>query len=800
VTAGYPRRDPAELADAAAAVAIPAGLAVATFLAATPWLHVFSVPGAPGLLVVAAIASVSIPFLAVRVWHQPTAISYAASAGGLLVLVLVAGGAHPGALWHALIAAPDRILTETLPLGGSRAELTAPLLLTWLCGTASSELISRARSPGSGLAATGLALPVGCFVLAYAVGAARPGPDQIAAPLLLITLAAVALLRHLAARARTPQAVVGHAIDGEGRRSWWRPAVSGLAAVVVVAVALAVAAPSVPHLSGRPTALNRPPPIVTAELVDPLDAMAAFRDDDPLAPAHTVLRIETAGPSSGYLATVILDDYDGGVWSFNATLRPSGGRIPAPAGAMNKAAPSIRRMSVGQRAAVVAPLPEPFLPVLDRPVAVTGPQIEADATTGMLMPDRAAKPLSYAVVSDGPLDTLASVPSADGIEALSGPAPTPAGAVSPADVTLPPNSTSALASAVRWLGTMSGHRPAGTVAFLQAALASLHATERRIDPALPSAPGEKEKPPRSTATTSPVPVHGSQSTGTSLSVVINSVINDRRATPEQFATLYALAARYLGVPARLVTGFRLAPSSGPGPVAAGAYAVTNRQAWTWVEIPVAGIGWVVADPTPEGVTGPGPTPPEPVQATPPTLPSNPANAVPRNEIAGAHAVARPDSVARPPAAAFPWWGVLLAVLGVTPVIVGLIGPGLAGARRYLRRRARRQDDPSRLAVGAWLELLDALQQSGMASAPADTADEVAIEAGRHFGPDLTGSVQEVGAIAQQALFSRHAPPDRETAQRAWATQQAVGHAVRYRLDRRQRVRAWLAVGSAPRQP
>jgi hypothetical protein len=795
------RTSSAELAEAAAAIVIPAGLAVATFLAATPWLRVFSVPGAAGLLVVAAVASVSIPFLAVRIWHQPPAVSYVASAVGLVVLCLVAGGPHPAALWHGLTAGPNRVLTETLPIGGSRAVLAAPILLTWLCGTASAELTSRAPAPSSGLGAIGLALPVACFVLAYAVGASRPSPDQVAAPLLLASLAAVALLRHLAGIARTPPAVVSPV----ARRSLCRPTLSGAAAVVAVAVILAVAVPSVPRLSGRPASLNRAPPVVTAVLDDPLDATAAFRDDDPHAPAHTVFRMATGQASSGYLATAILDDYDGGTWTFDATFRPSGGRIPAPVGAVRGAVGSIGPTLVRQEDTVVAPLPEPFLPVLDRPVAVTGLQIEADAATGMLMPDRAASLLSYAAVSDGPLVSLASVPGADGIGAPAGAAPAasvPAGsgAASPADVTLPPNSTAALASALRFLASISGRRPGATVAFLQTALASLHADERRIDPALPVSSGERDGPARPAAAIPPSPVRGSRSSGTSLSVVINAVINDRRATPEQFATLFALVARYLGVPARLVTGFRLGPSSGAGPVAAGTYEVTNRQAWTWVEIPVAGIGWVVADPTPDGVIGPGTSPPAPVQATPTTLPPTPANAVPRNEISGAHAVARPATVDRSPHPGVSMWGVVLAVLGGVLILAALLGPGLAGARRVLRRRARRQNDPSHLAVGAWLELLDSLQQSGMASTPGHTADEVATDAGRHFGPDVTGPVHEVGVIADQAMFSLHDPPDHQSAQRAWETQKAVRGAVRDRLDHRQRVRALLAVGSAPRRP
>jgi hypothetical protein len=77
---------------------------------------------------------------------------------------------------------------------------------------------------------------------------------------------------------------------------------------------------------------------------------------------------------------------------------------------------------------------------------------------------------------------------------------------------------------------------------------------------------------------------------------------------------------------------------------------------------------------------------------------------------------------------------------------------------------------------------------------------VATEAGRHFGPDLTQPVQEVGALANRAIFSLSGAPGQEDAQRAWASQHAVREAVHGRLDRRQRVRALLAVGSAPRHP
>jgi hypothetical protein len=261
-----------------------------------------------------------------------------------------------------------------------------------------------------------------------------------------------------------------------------------------------------------------------------------------------------------------------------------------------------------------------------------------------------------------------------------------------------------------------------------------------------------------------------------------------------------MVARYLGVPARLVTGFRLGPGSNAGTRPAGSYQVTNRQAWTWVEIPVAGEGWLVADPTPDAVIGIGSPPPEAVQVTPTTIAPHQANAVPRSQITGGHAVAKPAAVRVPANHAVPRWVAAMLVLGAVLLAAVLLGPGLAAARRLWRRRARRRPESAQLAVGAWLELLDGLEQAGMPTSPGDTTREVASAAGHVFGTDLARPVEEVGAVAERAMFSVSGPPDHPTAQQAWATQLTVRRAIHRGLDRRQRVRALLAVGSAPRRP
>jgi hypothetical protein len=765
---------------AAETLALPAALAAATLLAATPWLHSFDVRGTTGLLVVAAWAPVVVGTLLIRVWRQPPAVSYSVSAVCLLLLLVAVAGMHPSEIWRSLVDSPNRLLTETLPLGGPRVTLAVPLVLTWTCGAAATELVMRSRRGDSAMAAIGLAVPVGCFVLAYAVGASRPGRSEVAGPLLLVTLVLVAVLRHVSQVAAIQPAASGPALEEDARPVTWKPGAAGALTAASLAVALALLVPNLPSMSGTPASFNRAAPLTTAVVIDPVDAMALLRDSKPSRP---VLHLVTDRPSSGYLAMAILDHYDGGIWRFNTTFEPTGGRVPsAPAGSPAPI-PGAPVANIGQRATVLTPLPLPLLPVLDRPVRVRGVNATVDGATGMLLSRAAASRAgTYSVVSAAPIMTLGAVPPGDGVG-------TAAGLTSPAtaaDLAVPAGSQAAVGKALSFLSTISGRRPAPTVGFLQAGIDSLHADEGWIDPTAP-----------------PTGKHSLSATkpgGTSLAEVISAVTITRSATPEQFATFLAVTARYLGVPARVVTGFRAESTSSPTVLPAGDHVVTNRQAWTWVEIPVSGLGWVVADPTPDQRVPAPMLPPESAQPAQ-AQPSPPqANAVPANRITGGHAVAKPAPINLRASHHFSAWLLALIVAAGAALVAALVGPAVAAGRRLSRRRARRRGDAPALAVGAWLEVLDSLQQAGMVAGAGATSAEVAAEAGRHFGPEVAAPIQDVGDLAERAVFCHRAPPDEDDADRAWVTQRTVRRTVHRDLDRRGRWRAWLAVGSAPRLP
>lgn len=67
---------------------------------------------------------------------------------------------------------------------------------------------------------------------------------------------------------------------------------------------------------------------------------------------------------------------------------------------------------------------------------------------------------------------------------------------------------------------------------------------------------------------------------------------------EQFAGAFAVLARSVGIPTRLVVGFTLGPSAAEEDVAAGTVVVRGRDAHAWPEVYLAGAGWVPVDPSP----------------------------------------------------------------------------------------------------------------------------------------------------------------------------------------------------------
>lgn len=728
-------------------------------LAATPWLRAYHVPAAAPLLVVAAAAPVALAALAAR-RGVPAAASLAASAAGLIVLALAAAGPHPAGLVRGLLLGPSHLLSETLPLRGDRQLLALPLAVTWVAASLAGELDERADRSGAALAVAPLA-----FAGAWALTAAASGSATAAAAGLLAATAAAATLRQ--GRRRPPRAAAtatpgttAPGLRGLEAPGPLRPAATGLAASVAAVVLVAAAVPAASSRWQHPTTLRRTVPVDRTTVVDPVDSTAAARAAAEAAgdPATAVV-VGTDVASAGYVATSVVDRYDGAAWAFDATFLPTGGRIPPPpSGDPVGAAGSV----VIEDVTVGPALPAGPLPALDRPVVVTGTQVAADAATGMLLAT-GGRPTRYVVTSSAPAATLDDLPAADPL--LLG-----------AGADLPPGAAGDVAAVLRSLAAGTAQRPTPTVGWLRSAVALLRRLDRRS-----VAAGGRGGP-----------------SGTTLAEVIDATSVGRVATPEQFATLVAVVCRYLGVPARVATGYRITP--GPdGRAAPGPHRLTERDAWTWAEVPVPGIGWVVADATPATTSEASAPPPLQVSTTPTTVAPRRAEAVPAAGTRSAHALARPVHVGaadvRSPTPV--WQRVAIGLLAALAVL--LLAPAAAALARSRRRAARRPAEPRLAAVGAWLEVLDGLERAGLRPPDAATPREVADEAGAAFGAEVAAPVRAVGDLAERAALSS-TPVEAADAAGAWAGRREVLRTVRRGLDRRQRLRATLRVGHAPRRP
>lgn len=181
----------------------------------------------------------------------------------------------------------------------------------------------------------------------------------------------------------------------------------------------------------------------------------------------------------------------------------------------------------------------------------------------------------------------------------------------------------------------------------------------------------------------------------------------------QFATAMTMAARSIGVPARLGVGF-LPGSAGPD----GVYTVKQSDAHAWPELFFPGMGWTRFEPTPGSRAGAAPGYATP-KVTTPTAPEPRANALPRPK--NAPSTAAPVTPTSPTGTdptsngSVPGWltAVLWALAALTVLLVAFsILPLLA------RRAGRplRTDDPA--AVQAqWDNLVMRMQDLGIEPPP-----------------------------------------------------------------------------------
>ena len=223
---------------------------------------------------------------------------------------------------------------------------------------------------------------------------------------------------------------------------------------------------------------------------------------------------------------------------------------------------------------------------------------------------------------------------------------------------------------------------------------------------------------------------------------------------EQYAATLALMARNVGIPARVVLGFV--------PKGSGTVDVHGRDTQAWVEVNLAGIGWVTIDATPDenkALTDKPPVkrkvPNLDVQPPPPTsVPQADANAVSqldKNDEKKADKKKDDAPKAKKRGLSTPVLVASAAVGG--PVALGLLAAaGIVLAKSRRRRRRLRRGPPAERIAGSWREVVDRARDLGRELPFGATRREAALVLANHQSG-------RAAMLADAAVFGPSAPDD-----------------------------------------
>jgi hypothetical protein len=622
-----------------------------------------------------------------------------------------------------------RILTTSLPADATPALLFVPFAITFIASWCGAELAMRTRA----VIAPAVPATVG-LGLAFVFGVPGTGTTLIPVAVLIGACAGLALFRSAALRPASAGAASARGVPaGLGRR---------LAAGVPLAVVLAVVAPIVaPHLPGGASAHpydprnDRPAPPPTRPAVNPMSEIKARLAD----PGPVLFTFRSAGAVPDRITQVVLDRYDGVSWSTNASYIAAGHRLPAGSNAHVPSATVDLDISIEQLDGI-------WLPAPMRPRTMSGVPFGFDPTHDVLVAERPLNGARYTVSSTVP------TPSAADLEHASV-------ANDPADVALPqpvPTPLAQLAASAVVQATTPAGRAKALADFLQ---------KRFSYPAhIAGAPT-------------------GQSYGT-LRYLVDPQLGDFRGTPEQFASAYAVMARSLGLPTRVVAGFNVPPRDRDG-----VYRVRAGDVTAWPEVNFQGIGWVAFNPNPSSskrAASGAPQQPSHLQDPTNDIQTHPS---PSNATAGQqgpHIGQRHSSQG----AATAWWLWLLVALGAV-VALAVAALSCVWILKQRRARTRRRANTARARLlGAWREAVDGLREAHVPVTPELATTEVATVATGALGPRCGEPMWALGVLVNRSLYRRGGPADAD-ADEAWLLADSFGDALHDGVSRRERLRRAL---------
>jgi hypothetical protein len=744
----------------------------AVIVSSWPWWRAFVTfdGGAPSWLAmsVAAILGVAVPVVVGQVLNRRLPVTLVVAVVAYLVGAMVFA-VEPifslGSLADGFTSALARLLQSTPPLVVSSGTMVPAFTLVFATGVIMGELLVRTR------AALGLIVPpVVGFGFAFAVTAQLEFGSGLDGGSVLWSLVALGVFGLLVtARRMSLDASTVSADAAAEREVALRSPFVAIGLLVVAGLLAMLVVNRLPGIAEDPVAVDSTPPVDEPAPDSPEQVMANYRRQkglvSPPVDNQTLFRVTTDAESTGYFTVANLDSYDGGGWRFDRVYLPTGLEVPGVAG--------VSQDLVGQQYELVRELPfaQQWLPALDRPVVV--PPIDVsdgggersvqavyDPETGMVLsPVPLPAGTSYEVRSRVSSQTLGKVDSG-----------TP---VASATISPPGETASIYRDSANILGGWSafvnksvGETLVGDVSSLISLRnwmrANFSVTDDNFEVKVEALGGRPEQLVR---TLSLLPMNEKLLNG------------DGQGTPEQLATMYVLLARQIGVPARLATGFRVVPENDRDQgLPAGSYDVTGSDAWTWAEVLIGDLGWVVVDPAP----------PVDQVVPPPTTTTIPEGSKKEEEIPNEDLtliLPNPVAEAPPPPEAQPPWVLIILVGLLALAFVAFMF--VAGLGRRMRRRRRQRGDARQQVVGAWLETLDQLHEAELPGLRPMVASEVVGAASEVFGDEVGGTVQTVAGLSEPAVFSS-TPIDEAMAAEAWRNLEATRKALKSKLTARQR--------------
>ncbi len=526
-------------------------------------------------------------------------------------------------------------------------------------------------------------------------------------------LVVVSIAAHLLAG--TPQLTGAPDRDRTSRHRGWQRRLLGL---LLVAGCLAASLPFAHQFTRPPVRTTSPAPVQTPAERSALAWMAAWQNEEP-RPVFTVSMDGRGSEPSGPLRWASLDTYDGDGWTSSAKYRLAGPTVRLAESA------STSGSHLGATISDVR-LPGPWLPSPVVPERVSGTGMLVDEATGDLA-TATRSPARYTVVGTRPGVGDQQLRTAHqrhrtAAEVSTG-IPVPASIATAAEAATAGTATDVdrLAALEEW------------------SRATLH-----YDP--DALPGQSQR------------------------TLTEVVAGSRGATMDQVAAGYALLARSLGYPSRVVVGFTSPASTAAPSTPVTAHTVHTDDVVAWPEVWLDGPGWQPFYPVPlRGVR----TDHDIVRQSAPQA-AAPAPTVAHSERPRSGQQSGLDRTPARTASTVPT-AAPVAALGLAAT--GSIVTGLVALFWWRRHRRRTAGTPAERIVRAWVSVQRNVSRRGESGVWAMSPTELVEAVTRRLGAERAEPARQLADLVSALLFGG-SEPDEAQARRAWQLADDVRRAFR----------------------